>query len=101
MASPSDDDSQQNLILGIAVGVIALVIFLVIGIALSRSGAARSPAKPVVAAVVAGAATPVLVAILARTAGGLGPAHYVAIVSLVGVAASIYMLVTRRGSLRA
>ncbi|MET0541992.1 MAG: OmpA family protein [Variovorax sp.] len=51
MASPSDDDSQQNLILGIAVGVIALVIFLVIGIALYKSGAAaRSPAKPVVAA---------------------------------------------------
>ena len=54
-----------------------------------------------VAYAIAGAATPVLVAILARTAGGLGPAHYVAIVSLVGVAASIYMLVTRRGSLRA
>ena len=50
MASPSDDDSQQNLILGIAVGVIALVIFLVVGIALYKSGAARAPAKPVVAA---------------------------------------------------
>ncbi|RZL91488.1 MAG: OmpA family protein [Variovorax sp.] len=66
MASPSDDDSQQNLILGIAVGVIALVIFLVIGIALYKSGAARSPAKPVVAAVVAGAATPV-VAVVTET----------------------------------
>ena len=62
MASPSDDDSQQNLILGIAVGVIALVIFLVIGIALYKSGAARSPAKPVVAA----AAAPV-VAVVTET----------------------------------
>ena len=53
-----------------------------------------------VAYAIAGAATPVLVAILARTAGGLGPAHYVAIVSLVGVAASIYMMVTGRASLR-
>ena len=62
MASPSDDDSQQNLILGIAVGVIALVIFLVIGVALYKSGAARSPAKPVVAA----AAAPV-VAVVTET----------------------------------
>jgi len=49
MASPSDDDSQQNLILGIAVGVIALVLFLVIGIALYANGKAHK-AKPVVAA---------------------------------------------------
>ena len=63
MASPSDDDSQQNLILGIAVGVIALVIFLVIGIALYKSGAARSPAKPVV---VTAAAAPV-VAVVTET----------------------------------
>lgn len=61
MASPSDDDSQQNLILGIAVGVIALVIFLVFGIALYANGkthkaaeqpaAAAAPAAPVVATV--------------------------------------------------
>ncbi|RZI75736.1 MAG: OmpA family protein [Variovorax sp.] len=63
MASPSDDDSQQNLILGIAVGVIALVIFLVVGIALYKSGAARSPAKPVV---VTEAAAPV-VAVVTET----------------------------------
>jgi hypothetical protein len=53
-----------------------------------------------VAYAIAGAATPVLVGYLARTAGGLGPAHYVAIVALAGVAASIYMMVTGRGSLR-
>ncbi|WP_213956998.1 OmpA family protein [Variovorax sp. dw_954] len=52
MASPSDDDSQQNLILGIAVGVIALVLFLVIGIALYANGKAHK-AKPVVAAATA------------------------------------------------
>jgi MFS family permease len=52
-----------------------------------------------VAYAIAGAATPVLVGYLARTAGGLGPAHYVALVSLAGVAASIYMMVSGRGSL--
>lgn len=52
-----------------------------------------------VAYAIAGAATPVLVGYLARTAGGLGPAHYVALVSLAGVAASIYMMVNGRGSL--
>lgn len=58
MASLNDDDSQQNLILGIAVGIIALVIFLVVGIALHKSGAAaRAPAKPAVAAA---AAAPVM-----------------------------------------
>jgi MFS family permease len=49
-----------------------------------------------VAYAIAGAATPVLVGYLARGAGGLGPAHYVAIVSLAGVLASVYMMVTRR-----
>ncbi|PTR34961.1 putative MFS family arabinose efflux permease [Luteibacter sp. OK325] len=53
-----------------------------------------------IAYAIAGAATPVLVGYLARTAGGLGPAHYVAIVALAGVAASIYMMRTGRGSLR-
>lgn len=52
MASPSDDDSQQNLILGIAVGVISLVLFLVIGIALYANGKAHK-AKPAVAAATA------------------------------------------------
>lgn len=67
MASPSDDDSQQNLILGIAVGVIALVIFLVIGIALYKSGAARSPAKPVVATLAPAAAAAPVVAVVTET----------------------------------
>jgi predicted MFS family arabinose efflux permease len=53
-----------------------------------------------VAYAIAGAATPVLVGYLAKTPAGLGPAHYVAIVSLAGVAASIYMMVSGRGSLR-
>jgi MFS family permease len=51
-----------------------------------------------VAYAIAGAATPVLVGYLAKTAGGLGPAHYVALVSLVGVGASVYMTATGRGS---
>lgn len=49
-----------------------------------------------VAYAIAGAATPVLVGYLARGVGGLGPAHYVAIVSVAGVVASVYMLVTKR-----
>lgn len=49
-----------------------------------------------VAYAIAGAATPVLVGYLAKTAGGLGPAHYVAIVSAVGVVASIVMLAGQR-----
>ena len=51
-----------------------------------------------VAYAIAGAATPVLVGYLARTVGGLGPAHYVALVALAGVAASIYMIATGRGA---
>jgi MFS family permease len=51
-----------------------------------------------VAYAIAGAATPVLVGYLARTAGGLGPAHYVALVSVAGVAASVYMMVSGRGT---
>ncbi|WP_036110311.1 MULTISPECIES: MFS transporter [Luteibacter] len=50
-----------------------------------------------VAYAIAGAATPVLVGYLAKGVGGIGPAHYVAIVSLVGVAASIYMIAGQRG----
>jgi len=49
-----------------------------------------------VAYAVAGAATPVLVGYLARGVGGLGPAHYVAIVSVAGILASIYMMTTKR-----
>ncbi|MEJ8825564.1 OmpA family protein [Variovorax humicola] len=52
MASLSDDDSQQNLILGIAVGVISLVLFLAIGIALYANGKAHK-ARPAVAAATA------------------------------------------------
>lgn len=49
-----------------------------------------------VAYAIAGAVTPLVVGYLARSAGGIGPAHYVALVSLVGVAASVYMIVDKR-----
>jgi predicted MFS family arabinose efflux permease len=48
-----------------------------------------------VAYAIAGAVTPLVVGYLARAAGGIGPAHYVAMVSLVGVGASLYMIVAR------
>jgi MFS family permease len=48
-----------------------------------------------VAYAIAGAVTPLVVGYLARTAGGIGPAHYVALVSLVGVGASLYMILGR------
>jgi MFS family permease len=49
-----------------------------------------------VAYAICGAATPLVVGFLARDAGGLGPAHYVGAVALVGVACGIYLMVTRR-----
>ncbi len=50
MASTSDDESQQNLILGLAIGIIALVLFLVLGIALLAS-ARHAPVMPAAVAV--------------------------------------------------
>ncbi len=47
MAAISDDDSQQSLILGIAVGVIAFVLMLVVGIAIWKGSAAKAPAVAV------------------------------------------------------
>ncbi|WP_369926645.1 MFS transporter [Xanthomonas sp. NCPPB 2632] len=49
-----------------------------------------------VAYAIAGAVTPLVVGYMAGSAGGMGPAHYVALVSLVGVAASVYMIVDKR-----
>ncbi|MEX1829976.1 MFS transporter [Luteibacter sp. CQ10] len=49
-----------------------------------------------VAYAICGAATPVVVGLLAKGQGSLGPAHYVGLVSLVGVASGCYMLVSRR-----
>ena len=48
----SDDDSQQNFILGFLLALIALVIFFVVGIAVWHKGHAAAPAtaKPAVAA---------------------------------------------------
>ncbi|NID15993.1 MFS transporter [Luteibacter yeojuensis] len=45
-----------------------------------------------IAYAIGGAATPVLVGYLAKSAGGLGPAHYVGLVALVGVGSAIYMM---------
>ena len=56
----SDDDSQQNFILGFLLALIALVIFFVIGIALWHKGHAAAPAnaRPAIAAPAAPAAPP-------------------------------------------
>ncbi|MEO7241542.1 MAG: OmpA family protein [Variovorax sp.] len=43
MAATNDDDSQQGLVLGLAVGIISLVMLLVIGIAVWHSGVLRVP----------------------------------------------------------
>jgi outer membrane protein OmpA-like peptidoglycan-associated protein len=48
MASNTQDDDQQYFILGLAAGVIALVIFLVIGVALLKGG--QHAAQPVAGA---------------------------------------------------
>lgn len=47
MASSNEDDSQTYFILGLAVGIIALVILLVVGVAIgSRSMGERQPPSP-------------------------------------------------------
>jgi hypothetical protein len=53
-----------------------------------------------VAYAICGAATPVLVGYLAKSAGGLGPAHYVGLVALIGVASALYMMFRRDTSSR-
>lgn len=52
MSAPSDDESQQNFLLAFVLGLIALVIALVVGIALYTRGGASAPAvaEPVAAA---------------------------------------------------
>ncbi|HEY4294107.1 MFS transporter [Luteibacter sp.] len=49
-----------------------------------------------IAYAIGGAATPVVVGYLAKTAGGLGPAHYVGGVALVGIGSAIYMMRGRK-----
>jgi len=56
----SDDDSQQNFILGFLMALIALVIFFVLGIAIWHKGHAAAPAnaRPAVAAAAPAAPAP-------------------------------------------
>jgi len=56
----SDDDSQQNFILGFVLALIALVIFFVLGIAIWHKGHAAAPAnaRPAVAAAAPAAPAP-------------------------------------------
>ena len=49
-----------------------------------------------VAYAICGAATPVVVGLLAKDGGGLGPAYYVVMVALVGVVAGLYITLSRR-----
>jgi len=57
MSATQEDDGQTYLVLGLAVGVITLVLLLVMGVALSR-GSSQPPSAPVVAAIPATVSTP-------------------------------------------
>ncbi len=61
MSTTSDDESQQNFILAFVMGLIALVIFFVVGIAIFQRGREAAPVVPVAAAVVPAATTMALV----------------------------------------
>jgi len=56
MAATSEDDNQTYFILGLGVGIVALVIFLVIGIAMYKSTGMRAPAATSTAPAAAAAA---------------------------------------------
>ncbi|MDM0104222.1 OmpA family protein [Variovorax sp. J22R24] len=63
MSATVDDESQQNFILAFLLGLIALVIFFVIGIVLyHKNHAAGAPVQPVVAA-----AAPTTIAVVTET----------------------------------
>ncbi len=61
MASSADDDSLQNLIFGLLFGLIALVVFLLIGIVIWHKGHSATAPKPGAASVVALSAPPIAV----------------------------------------
>ncbi|MBC7395293.1 outer membrane protein OmpA-like peptidoglycan-associated protein [Variovorax sp. GrIS 2.14] len=71
MASSADDDSLQNLILGLLFGLIALVIFLLVGIVIWHKGHSAKPAKsggaPVAAMVAPAAAAVPPIAVVTET----------------------------------
>lgn len=61
MASSNEDDSQTYFILGLAVGIISLIILLVIGVALratSLKGGERQPPSPTTVSMVSTAPVP-------------------------------------------
>ena len=58
MSATQEDDAQTYLVLGLAVGVITLVLLLVLGLALSRGDTPAAPAAVPAAAVPAASITP-------------------------------------------
>ncbi|MGR4871020.1 OmpA family protein [Variovorax sp. LARHSF232] len=59
MAASTEDDSQTYFILGLAVGIIALVILLVVGVAIHKGGDARPAQGPFPTTVSVTSAAPV------------------------------------------
>lgn len=64
MSSNTDDDSQQLFTLGLLFGVVGLVVFTVVGFAAFRHGLPHAPVK---AAMMASAAAPSQLAVVAET----------------------------------
>lgn len=84
--------SLAGLFAGVA-GIVPSVLVAAFPAAIRFSGVSLSYN---IAYAICGAATPVVVGFLAKSAGGLGPAHYVGLVALIGVVTSIYLMRPRR-----